>query len=72
MIPFASRPSLSSILGGFKRTLTDLDSLIQENSAQQEANTKRVLDLMAVNRGLSDENAKASEVSLNIRKLIGG
>lgn len=62
--------TLNSILKGFNKTLTKLETLQAKNDARMKANEETILGLDKENKELSQEAFQAEKVAQRLRELL--
>jgi Sec-independent protein translocase protein TatA len=65
------RKSLGDILSGFKKTVTELEKLVDSNANEISANASKIAQLQQTNADLSDETIAADKVKKNLLALLG-
>lgn len=68
---FKKTPTLDSILASFKKTLADLEALIDDRQIKIKENDDRIAEIERETSDLAAEVTKATKTASNLRALIG-
>ncbi|MFN6965227.1 MAG: hypothetical protein ACK4S4_15885 [Pyrinomonadaceae bacterium] len=63
------RPTLGSVLSGFKRTIADLEAVEAESLRLSDRNSRRISDHYASINELSDRNAELRKEAASARSI---
>jgi len=68
---FKKPQTLDSILASFKKTLADLEALIDDRQIKIKENDDRIAEIERETSDLAAEVTKATQTASNLRALIG-
>ena len=63
--------SLDKIVSGFSKVTAELETLINQNKREVEANEETIKSMQAINDALNEEAKSADTIMTNIQVLLG-